>query len=117
MCLICFMTPCHPSCPNASEPKPKSYHRKCGKEMIGDRIENCMAIDPEWRDLNQAVGTREKLNGSGYKELGTGVFVPEEDAFSYAMEKISQDEDLQKEYKEMMVEWFYSGNWIKGNMK
>lgn len=51
----------------------------------------------------------EKLNGSGYAEIGTGIFVSEEDAFDYAMERISSDEGLRKEF----VEWFYSGNWIK----
>lgn len=55
----------------------------------------------------------EKLNGTGYKEIGTATFVPEEDAYEYAMERISLDEDLRKEFKETVVEWFYSGNWIK----
>lgn len=54
-----------------------------------------------------------RLNGAGYEEIGTGIFVPEEDAYEYAMERISSDEDLQKEFKEMFVEWFYSGNWVK----
>lgn len=51
----------------------------------------------------------EKLNGTGYEEIGTGVFVSDEDAFDYALERISQDDDLKQEF----VEWFYSGNWIK----
>lgn len=50
-----------------------------------------------------------KLRGGGYEEIGTGIFVSEEDAYDYAMERISQDEDLIQEF----VEWFYSGNWIK----
>lgn len=50
-----------------------------------------------------------KLNSAGYEEVRTGIFVLEEDAYEYALEKISQDEDLQKEF----VEWFYSGNWVK----
>lgn len=61
---------------------------------------NYIEIDPE---------TAEKLNGTGYEEIGTGIFVSEEDAYSYAMERISQDEDLKQEF----VEWFYSGNWIR----
>lgn len=44
----------------------------------------------------------------GYEEVVTGIFVSEEDAYDYAMERISQDEDLKQEF----VEWFYS-NWIK----
>lgn len=41
--------------------------------------------------------------------MGTGVFVPEEDAYGYALERISLDEELKQEF----VEWFYSGNWIE----
>ncbi|MCM1200230.1 MAG: hypothetical protein NC548_31355 [Lachnospiraceae bacterium] len=52
---------------------------------------------------------KEKLNSAGYKEIGTGIFVSEEDAYQYALERISSDKDLQKEF----VEWFYSGNWIE----
>ena len=40
--------------------------------------------------------------------------VMEEEAFDYAFERslhgTLQD---QKEFKEMLVEWFYSGNWIR----
>lgn len=40
--------------------------------------------------------------------------VMEEEAFDYALERslhgTLQD---QKEFKEMLVEWFYSGNWIR----
>lgn len=50
---------------------------------------------------------------SGYKDMETGIFVSEEDAYDYAMERVSQDEDLEQEFKETVVEWFYSGNWIK----
>lgn len=46
---------------------------------------------------------------SGYEEIGTGIFVPEEDAFEYALEQISLDEEEKQDF----VEWFYSGNWIK----
>lgn len=77
-----------------------------------EQVENKMVIDAFWR-WNEPEDVKEKLKSSGYKEIGTGIFVPEEDAYDYAMERISQDEDLQKEFKEMVVEWFYSGNWIK----
>ena len=54
-----------------------------------------------------------KLNGAGYKEIGTGNFVPEEDAFDYALERcLHGTEEDQREFKEMLVEWFYSGNWV-----
>lgn len=53
--------------------------------------------------------TKEKLNGPGWSEFHTNIFVPEEDAYDYAMERVSLDEDLKQEF----VEWFYSGNWVK----
>lgn len=65
------------------------------------------------------MGIEEKLNGAGYKEMGTGVFVPEEDAFDYAIERCTlvpftvQGIEWTEEFKQMLVEWFYSGNWIK----
>ncbi|WP_301888321.1 hypothetical protein [Bacteroides caecimuris] len=42
---------------------------------------------------------------AGYEEIGTGIFVPEEDAFEYALEMISINENLKQEF----LEWFYSG--------
>lgn len=79
--------------------------------MMG-QIENRMSVDSEWV-WNTPAEAREKLNNEGYEEMGTGIFVSEEDAYDYAMERISQDDDLKQEFKEMVVEWFYSGNWIK----
>lgn len=73
-----------------------------------EMIENRMAVDSEW-DWNAPVEVKEKLDDAGYKEIGTMLFVPEEDAYDYALERISQDEGLKQEF----VEWFYSGNWIK----
>ena len=46
---------------------------------------------------------------SGYEEIGTGNFVPEENAFEYALERVSLDEEEKKEF----LEWFYSGNFIR----
>lgn len=54
-----------------------------------------------------------ELGGAGYTEIGSDIFVPEESAYDYAMERIYQDEDLKREFREMLVEWFYSGNWVK----
>ena len=54
------------------------------------------------------------LSQKGYHELGTNVFVPEEDAYEYALDRcMNGTEEEQKEFKEMLVEWFYSGNWVK----
>lgn len=77
-------------------------------QMIFPQLENRMVVDSEWPDAEQ--GIKEKLNGSGYKEISTGKFVPEEDAYSYALEMVS--DGTEKDKKEF-VEWFFSGNWIK----
>ncbi len=74
-----------------------------------EQIENRMVIDSLWVNLEKQHEVKEKLNGPGYEEVGTRIFVPEEDAYDYALERISQDEELKQE----MVEWFYSGNWIR----
>lgn len=40
--------------------------------------------------------------------------VMEEEAFDYALERsLHGTLQNQKEFKEMLVEWFYSGNWIR----
>ena len=83
--------------------------------MCFQTLENRMVIDSEWTRTDpvknsESVKISESLNGPGYKETRTGIFVPEEDAYDYATERISQDEDLKQEF----VEWFYSGgSWIK----
>ena len=77
-----------------------------------NELENRMVIDSEWKRIDPQ-GARIQLIGPGYKEIGTEIFVPEEDAYDYAMERISTDEDLKKEFKDSVVEWFYSGNWVK----
>lgn len=73
-----------------------------------EMIENRMVVDSEWT-WNESIEIKERLTGGGYKEIGTMIYVPEEDAYDYALEKISQDEELKQEF----VEWFYSGNWVK----
>ena len=40
---------------------------------------------------------------------GKGKTVPNEYAFGYALDRVLNDEEQQKEF----VEWFYSGNWTK----
>ena len=40
--------------------------------------------------------------------------VEEEQAFDYALERsLHGSPEDQREFREMLVEWFYSGNWIK----
>lgn len=43
-----------------------------------------------------------------------GKIIEEDQAFDYALERCLKGtlED-QKEFREMLVEWFYSGNWIE----
>ncbi len=48
-----------------------------------------------------------------YQEMSTKEKVMEEDAYNYIMEKASEDNELHKELKDIIVEWFFSGNWIK----
>ena len=55
----------------------------------------------------------------GYEGIGSeaGKFVRAEDAFIYATErcgirKIDVTAPDAEEFMEMLVEWFYSGNWI-----
>lgn len=80
-------------------------------------LENRMLVETEWRrirdlgevDPDSQKGQAEKLRGPGYEEIGTGVFVADEDAFGFALEKILQDDELRQE----LVDWFYFYNWIK----
>lgn len=50
-----------------------------------------------------------------YEGIGPeqGTIVNDEDAYAYALERcLSGTEEDKQEFKEMLVEWFYSGNWI-----
>lgn len=46
----------------------------------------------------------------GYAGLGDdlGTFVPEEEAFQYAMQRVQWSDYWRKEF----VDWFYSGDWV-----
>ncbi len=79
-----------------------------------EMIENRMVNDLVWRRLEKESDVRERSSGPGWREIGTGIFVPEKEAFEYALEIVLQDEEgLKQEF----VEWFYSGNWIKEYQK
>ena len=49
-----------------------------------------------------------------------GTIIPESEALEYAMERIaSNPEDarqFEKEFADQIVEWFYSGNFVKENL-
>lgn len=80
--------------------------------MLPERIENRMVVDSEWPQFPEDV--KEILKEKGYIELGTENFVPEAEAYEYALYRcLHGHEEEQKEFKEMLVEWFFSGNWIK----
>ena len=63
----------------------------------------------------------------GYKEFTTNEFVPGEDAYEYALEKIKDPQmvvefvdkflrplfDYDKRERKEFIEWFFSGNWVK----
>ena len=43
-----------------------------------------------------------------------GTVVEDNQEFDYALERcLNGAPDEQKEFREMLVEWFYSGNWVK----
>ena len=45
-----------------------------------------------------------------------GTVVEDAQAFEYALERCMAGAlEEQAEFKEMLVEWYYSGNWIKGD--
>lgn len=57
---------------------------------------------------------------AGYIGIGPeeGTFVPEEFAYAYAMERcasgtLEEQDAFKKEIVPLVVEWYYSGNWIK----
>lgn len=58
-------------------------------------------------------------DNTGYIGIGPeeGTFVPAAEAYAYAMERCLQGtEEDKKEFREMLVEWFYSGNWIRSEV-
>ena len=51
-----------------------------------------------------------------YEGIGPeqGTVVSQEDAYAYALERcLSGTEEDKQDFKEMLVEWFYSGNWAR----
>ena len=78
-------------------------------------VENRMVVDSEWAWLKHGEElTEEVVEEPGYHEMGTNVFIPEKDAFGYALAQcLNGSEEDQKEFKEMLVEWYFSGNWVK----
>lgn len=81
-------------------------------------VENRMVIDSY--HIYDRNASENKLNGPGYRNLTTDVFVPEEDAFRYALEQCVHvvPEGFNKiewhpEFQDMVIDWFYDEDWIK----
>lgn len=58
-------------------------------------------------------------NVMGFVGIGPeqGHFVDADKAYDYALERClhgtkEEQEEFKKEFKDMLVEWFYSGNWL-----
>lgn len=77
------------------------------------------------RDTEAAMGlllsdVQVRLNATGWKNITDGTFVPEEVAFDYAIDHCTNfvpsefhKIEWTQEFKKMVVEWFYSGDWVK----
>lgn len=84
-------------------------------------IENRMVVESEWPHPPDMEWKEVKNpEGPGWVNVTGGVFVPVEDAFAYALGQCVESVPdgfseivWTKEFEEMLVEWFYSGNWIK----
>lgn len=73
-------------------------------------VENRMVVDSEWEVLETTKDMENKLNGVGFREIRSGIFVPEENAYDYAIERIIHGSF---EEKREFIEWFYSDNWVR----
>ena len=79
-------------------------------------IENRMLVNSEWEELerNLVPISENYVEEKGYREIGTDEFVPDEVAYEYALsECLSGNEELHEEFKAMLIEWFFSGNWVR----
>lgn len=81
---------------------------------MSEQIENRMVVDSEWT-FTTTPEIRKKLSERGYHEYMTGTFVPESEAYEYALEQcLHGTEEIVNDFRNMLVEWFYSGGaWRK----
>ena len=76
-----------------------------------ERIENKQVVDWAWNECKEEATLPQE---SGYIKYGSNEFVPESAAYEYALEhSLNGTEKEQQEFKEMLTEWFFSGNWIR----
>lgn len=77
-----------------------------------EQIENHMVVDWHWN--GEAKGKASVKKEPDYREIGTQNFVSESDAYEYALEQcLNSSEEDKKVFREMLVEWYFSGNWVK----
>lgn len=76
-------------------------------------VENLMVNDDHWAWQEKEMAVEKVVSRKGYHEVGTNMFVPEDEAYAYALAICMHGtEKERKEFSEMLVEWFYSGgNW------
>lgn len=81
-----------------------------------ERVENKLLIESIKENMKH-FDFDEDFEGAGWKNLENGTFVREEDAFDYAMDHCTEEApppgfrkiQWTQEFREMLVEWFYSG--------
>ena len=79
--------------------------------------------DLKYYDINEIKraeesGWIERQEGFIGLNENEGLFIPEEDAFGYAFERCTNGTDeMIAEFKEMLVEWFFSGDWMKRDIE
>ena len=74
-----------------------------------EQVENRMVVDSEWEFLeSQKVET--SLTEKGYHNYKTNEFVTDDEAYEYALDNcLNGLETDKKEFREMLVEWYFSG--------
>lgn len=85
-----------------------------------ERIENSLLRE---RSFEQVVEDVKRFDTTGWTNTTDGTFVPDESAFDYAIDHCTNfvpagfhKTEWTDEFKEMVVEWFYSGGeWKKIN--
>lgn len=80
-----------------------------------EQIENKIVNEAAWNSYDMHMQEHEEKI-PGYTSMSTGKFVPDPEAYDYALECcLSGSEEDHQEFKDMLVEWFYSGNWIRSD--
>lgn len=78
-----------------------------------EQIENRMVVDSEWKDIEKHQ-EEEKQVIHGYEDISSNTFVSDAVAFEYAFERCLKGTEQDKaEFREFLVDWFYSGNWVR----